>query len=47
MLAAIKCKVKMSAMRASEKKVSKDTYEISSIKLETGCKQEVSESFTL
>ena len=47
MLAATKCKVKMSTMCASEKKVSKDTYEISSIKLETGCKQEVSESFTL
>ena len=47
MLAATKCKVKMSTLCASEKKVSKDTCDISSIKRETSCKQEVSESFTL
>ena len=47
MLAATKCKVKMSALCASKKKVSKDTCDISSIKRETSWKQEVSESFTL
>ena len=42
MLAATKCKVvKMSAMCAGEKEVSKDSYDISSIKRETSCKQEV------
>ena len=45
MLAATKCKVKMSA---SKKKVNKDdTYDTSSIKRETSCNQEVSESVTL
>ena len=46
MLAVPKCKVKMSA--SEKKKVNKDnSYDTSSIKRETSCNQEVSESVTL